>query len=35
MEHDDQERYVKNIIIHPNFYKTIDTLQDNIVSYKH
>lgn len=32
MEHDDQERYVKNIIIHPNFYKTLDTLQDNIVS---
>ena len=32
MEDDDQERYVKNVIIHPNFYKTLDTLQDNIVS---
>ncbi|CAO1320798.1 unnamed protein product [Diamesa tonsa] len=30
LENDDQERYVKNIIIHPNFFKTIDTLQDNI-----
>lgn len=27
-----QNNDVAQIIIHPNFYKTIDTLQDNIVT---
>lgn len=31
----DEKDAVKDIVVHPNFVKTMDTLQDNIVSLNH